>query len=92
MRWLLLILLLSACSNKCKSITDIYYYPPNVTYDFNKTERCKYTLTVLDRNTPTIRMNRKLYNYHRKEYEKKYNILFPYSPAINKKIFISDQF
>ena len=87
MRCLLLILLLSSCNNQCKSITDIYYYPPNVSYDFKKTERCKYTLNILKKNIPTLRLNRKYYNKYKAEYES-YGLTYPYKPAINKPILI----
>lgn len=88
MKYLLLILLLSACNNQCKSITDIYYYPPNVSYDFNKTEQCKYTLNILNKDIPTIRINRKFYNNYKEEYEKQYKMPYPFKSSANKPLNI----
>ena len=71
MRWLLVVVILSACNpfdylkyriHRCDSIMDIYYYPPNAKYNFQETEYCKYTLTILNKDITTMRLNRKYYN------------------------------
>ena len=96
MRWLLVVVILSACNpfdylkyrmNRCDSIIDIYYYPANAKYNFQETEYCKYTLTILNKDVPTMRLNRKYYNKHKAEYES-YGLTYPYKPAINKPILI----
>jgi hypothetical protein len=91
---LILLVILSACNpfdylkyrmHRCDSIIDIYYYPPNAKYNFQETEYCKYTLTILNKDVPTMRLNRKYYNKHKAEYES-YGLTYPYKPAMNKPI------
>jgi hypothetical protein len=95
MKKLIILLLLPACNpfdylkyrmHRCNSIVDIYYYPSNVKYDFQETETCRYTLTILNKDLPTLRIKRQFYDKYKLQYEK-YGAEYPYKRIKDKPIF-----